>query len=98
MVSKRMIEIMPRLKNLRVRRTWRGLYPMTPDGFPIFGWAPGVSNFLLGVGLCGQGFMLGPSGGELLARQATGALTDQDKMILAYTSPERKFEGQELLK
>ena len=37
MVSRRMIEIMPRLKNIRVRRTWRGLYPMTPDGFPIIG-------------------------------------------------------------
>jgi len=98
MVSQRMIEVMPRLKNLRVRRTWRGLYPMTPDGFPIFGWAPGVSNFLLGVGLCGQGFMLGPSGGELLARMAQGVSTENDQMILKYVSPDRKFEGQELLK
>ena len=98
MVSQRIIEVMPRLKNLRVRRTWRGLYPMTPDGFPIFGWAPGVSNFLLGVGLCGQGFMLGPSGGELLARMAQGVSTENDQMILKYVSPDRKFEGQELLK
>ncbi len=98
MVSRRMIEVMPRLKNLRVRRTWRGLYPMTPDGFPIFGWAPGISNFLLGVGLCGQGFMLGPAGGELLARIAQNASTENDQMILKYVSPERKFEGQELLK
>lgn len=98
MVSRRMIEVMPRLKNLRVRRTWRGLYPMTPDGFPIFGWAPGISNFLLGVGLCGQGFMLGPAGGELLARIAQNAPTENDQMILKYVSPERKFEGQELLK
>jgi len=35
MVSKRLINIMPKLKNARVRRIWRGLYPMTPDGFPI---------------------------------------------------------------
>ncbi len=98
MVSKRMIEIMPRLKNIRVRRTWRGLYPMTPDGFPIIGWSPEISNFLLGIGLCGQGFMLGPSAGELLTRLATGNLNPDDSEILSYLSPTRKFEGQELLK
>jgi sarcosine oxidase subunit beta len=98
MVSKRMVEIMPRLKNIRVRRTWRGLYPMTPDGFPIIGWCPGVSNFLLGVGFCGQGFMLGPSSGELLARLAQHAATKADEEILPLLSPERNFSGEELLK
>lgn len=98
MVSRRMIEVMPRLKNIRVRRTWRGLYPMTPDGFPIVGWDSSVSNFLLGVGLCGQGFMLGPSLGELLTRLVTGNLSIEDKDTLGYLSPTRKFEGQELLK
>lgn len=98
MVSRRMLEIMPRLKNIRVRRTWRGLYPMTPDGFPIVGWAPGVDNLLLGVGLCGQGFMLGPSTGELLTRLVTDTLQAEDLDTLKYLSPTRKFEGQELLK
>lgn len=98
MVSKRMIEIMPRLKNIRVRRTWRGLYPMTPDGFPIIGWSPEISNFLLGVGLCGQGFMLGPAAGELLTRLVTGRPDPEDKETLSYISPARKFEDQELLK
>ena len=98
MVSKRMIEVMPRLKNIRVRRTWRGLYPMTPDGFPIIGWDSKVTNFLLGVGLCGQGFMLGPSLGELLTRMVNGHLSNEDNDTLSYLSPTRKFEGQELLK
>lgn len=98
MVAKRMIEIMPRLKNIRVRRTWRGLYPMTPDGFPILGWSPQVSNLLLGVGLCGQGFMLGPAMGELVARLVNHDLLPEDGETLHYLSPERKFEGQELLK
>ena len=60
MVARRMVEVMPRLKNIRVRRTWRGLYPMTPDGNPIIGWAKELEGFLLAVGMCGQGFMLGP--------------------------------------
>ena len=36
-VCSRMVRLLPRLKNLRVRRVWRGLYPMTPDGSPIVG-------------------------------------------------------------
>jgi len=98
MVARRMIEIMPRLKNIRVRRTWRGLYPMTPDGFPILGWAPEVENLLLGVGLCGQGFMLGPACAELLTRLVKNNTTVEDNETLSILSPSRKFSGQELLK
>jgi len=98
MVAKRMIEVMPRLKNIRVRRTWRGLYPMTPDGFPIIGWANNLEGFLLAAGTCGQGFMLGPGMGELLTRFVTNSLTAEDKNILPYVSPYREFTGQELLK
>lgn len=98
MVAKRMVEVMPRLCNIRVRRTWRGLYPMTPDGFPIIGWSPQIKNFLLGVGFCGQGFMLGPSSGELLTRLALNKLTPIDVSILPLLAPDRNFSGQELLK
>lgn len=98
MVAQRMIQIMPRLKNIRVRRTWRGLYPMTPDGFPIVGWSSEVSNLLLGVGLCGQGFMLGPALGELLTRMVGGNLLAEDAETLSYMSPQREFQGQEILK
>ncbi len=98
MVSRRMIEVMPRLQNIRVRRTWRGLYPMTPDGFPIIGWAKTVEGFLQAAGTCGQGFMLGPGMGELLLRFVNNSLSDQDHEILPFVAPERDFSGQELLK
>jgi len=98
MVSKRMIEVMPRLKNIRVRRTWRGLYPMTPDGFPIVGWAQEKSGFLLAVGMCGQGFMLGPALGELIQRVVCDEVTDEDRQTLSYVAPGREFGAQELLK
>lgn len=97
MVSRRMIEVMPRLKNIRVRRTWRGLYPMTPDGAPLIGWSKEVPGFMLAVGLCGQGFMLGPSVGELLARLATNQTVPEDAETLAIVSPYREFAGQEKL-
>jgi len=98
MVARRMVDVMPRLKNIRVRRTWRGLYPMTPDGFPIVGWAKEVEGYLLAVGMCGQGLMLGPGLAELLARMVKHTLTESDHEILDILSPYRQFAGQEKLK
>jgi sarcosine oxidase subunit beta len=98
MVARRMVGLIPRLKNLRVRRTWRGLYPMTPDGFPIVGWTRELEGYMLAVGMCGQGFMLGPGLGELMARMVLGRTTEEDRETLAYLSPYREFKGQEKLK
>ena len=39
MIASRMVGLMPKLANVKVRRTWRGLYPMTPDGAPVLGWS-----------------------------------------------------------
>ncbi|MFX1308041.1 MAG: NAD(P)/FAD-dependent oxidoreductase, partial [Promethearchaeota archaeon] len=74
-ISKRMIQLLPRLKNIKVRRTWRGLYPMTPDGNPIVGKVNEIEGYINAVGLCGQGFMLGPGLGELLSRLLTEKIT-----------------------
>jgi sarcosine oxidase subunit beta len=98
LIARRMVEVMPRLQNIRVRRTWRGLYPMTPDGNPILGRTNEVDGMILAVGLCGQGFMLGPGMGELLTRIVMNQTTPEDQPILALLSPYRQFAGQELLK
>jgi sarcosine oxidase subunit beta len=98
MVARRMVDLIPRLKNLRVRRTWRGLYPMTPDGFPIVGWTRDLEGYMLAVGMCGQGFMLGPGLGELMARMVLGKTDEEDRETLSYLNPYREFKGQEKLK
>ncbi len=59
-VARRLINLFPKLKNIKVRRVWRGLYPMTPDGVPIVDKVKDKNGFYLAVGFCGQGFMLGP--------------------------------------
>jgi sarcosine oxidase, subunit beta len=59
-IARRLCDLIPRFKNLLIRRLWRGLYPMTPDGVPVMDKAPGYDNFMLGIGMCGHGFMLGP--------------------------------------
>ncbi len=97
MVAQRMVDLMPRLRPLRVRRTWRGLYPMTPDGFPLVGWAREIRGLLLAVGMCGQGFMLGPGLGEILAHMVQDKLPAKDREILEFLSPYRKFMGMEKL-
>jgi sarcosine oxidase subunit beta len=58
--ARRLINLFPRLRNIRVRRVWRGLYPMTPDGVPIVDRLDGAKDFYLAAGFCGQGLMMGP--------------------------------------
>lgn len=98
MCSKRMLEIYPRLRNLKVRRTWRGQYPMTPDGFPIVGVAKEVPNLINAVGMCGQGFMLGPGMGELVSRICNDSLSEDDVRELKSFDPYREFSGEEAFK
>ena len=97
-VAKRMVELYPRLANLKVRRTWRGQYPMTPDGFPIVGRSKEIPNLINAVGMCGQGYMLGPGLGELIARIVTNELSDDDKRALKSFDPYRDFSGMEQFK
>jgi sarcosine oxidase subunit beta len=97
-VCRRLVHLLPRLKNLRVRRTWRGLYPMTPDGSPVVGWNRAVQGLLHATGMCGQGLMLGTGVGELVGRLVTQTTTAEDDIILAEFSPFREFKAMEKLK
>jgi sarcosine oxidase subunit beta len=98
MIARRMIAIMPMLANLRVRRTWRGLYPMTPDGFPIVGRTRELENFYQAAGMCGQGFMLSPGMAEVIFRLITGDYHEGDREILEDFDPYRGFKAQEVFK
>ena len=59
-IARRLVDLVPRFKNLLVRRVWRGLYPMTPDGVAIVDKVESQPGTYLEVGMCGQGFMMGP--------------------------------------
>ncbi len=98
MVARRMVGIMPKLANLKVRRTWRGLYPMTPDGSPVVGRSTRLEGYLDAVGMCGQGYMLGPGVGALVSRMVTNTLSADDEAILHELRPDREFAGVEKLK
>ncbi|NIA23812.1 MAG: FAD-dependent oxidoreductase [Proteobacteria bacterium] len=98
LISKRLINLMPRLKNARVRRIWRGLYPMTPDGFPVVGKVKEVDGYINAVGMCGQGFMLGPGLGYYLSKFIEGTLPEADYDIFDQLTLYRQFVGNEALK
>ena len=97
-VAKRMVALFPKLANLKVRRTWRGQYPMTPDGFPIVGETKEFPDFINAIGMCGQGYMLGPGLGELLSRIVTCRLTKDDIDVLKHFNLYRNFSGIEQFK
>ncbi len=96
MVVPRMLHLYPRLRNLKVRRIWRGLYPMTPDGKPIVGFDREVEGFFHAIGMCGQGLMLGPGLADIIAQAI--AEGQEDEEVFADLSPYRDFSGEELLK
>ena len=96
--ARRLLEVMPVLKHIRVRRVWRGTYPMTPDGSPIIGQVEGLDGLLLAVGMCGQGFMFGPAVGEVLTHLILNELNEADKIILDKLSFYRSFKSEEILK
>ena len=50
------------------------------------------------VGMCGQGYMLGPGVGVLLTRMVRGDLTSEHEEILEELSAYREFGGEEKLK
>jgi len=89
----RLVQLIPRLKHLTIRRVWRGLYPMTPDGSPIVGRAPNLEGLVLGVGMCGQGFMLGPGVGANLAALVAHGRPLLEPEVFDLLSPARDLYG-----
>ncbi len=80
-ISRRLIELIPRLRSMLIRRVWRGLYPMTPDGIIILDGVREVEGHYLAAGMCGQGFMLGPGVGLNMAKLIVHGRPDIDPEV-----------------
>ena len=90
-IARRLVNLIPRFKNLTIRRIWRGLYPMTPDGVAVVGKPSGVEGLYLGVGMCGQGFMMGPGVGLNLTNIIAKGSPIIENEVLNLLSPDRSF-------
>ena len=86
------------LKNLKILQKRAGAYPMTPDGIPIIGTTDSIKGYVNAIGMCGQGFMLGPGVGQLISQIITNKLTETDKEVLQDFSLNRGFSHPETLK
>jgi sarcosine oxidase, subunit beta len=97
-ISKRLINLVPAFKELMVRRVWRGLYPMTPDGSPIIDKVENIEGMYLAVGMCGQGLMLGPGIGMNLANFIVEGEPLIEKKLFKKWAMNREFSAKEALK
>lgn len=67
---------------------------MTPDGMPVVGEALRVNGLYLAVGMCGQGFMMGPGIARNLAHLVAKGKPYIESDLFNRLSPERDFYGQ----
>jgi len=64
--------LIPALADLPVECHWAGLRPGSPDGVPMIGPHPGLSNLYICAGHFRNGVVLGPGSARLLADQLVG--------------------------
>lgn len=60
-------EVLPFLRNIRIKRTWSGLMPFSLDGKPVIGKVPRRDNLYIVSGLASSGFGRGPMAGKFVA-------------------------------
>jgi glycine oxidase len=68
----------PGLVRAKVRRSWAGLRPLTPDGLPIIGPDPDVAGLWYATGHGRNGILLAAITGHLIARMISGEPVVED--------------------
>jgi len=90
--ARKIVKLLPVLKDLNILRQWSGLYNMSPDKQPIYDKLPGVEGMYLAAGYSGHGFMLGPLTGVAMAEMILKLPMTQDVSRLSF----ERFEKGEL--
>ncbi len=67
------VRLLPALANVRLLRSWAGIRPVPPDGYPIIGPVEGVERLLMSV--MHRGVSLAPVIGEIMADLMTKGRT-----------------------
>jgi glycine/D-amino acid oxidase-like deaminating enzyme len=70
------VKLIPALANVRLLRSWAGIRPVPPDGYPIIGKVDGIEGLLLAV--MHRGVTLAPVVGSILADLAALGTTEHD--------------------
>ena len=93
-LAQRMTRLVPDLDKVGILRHWSGCYTMTPDGNPIVDKTE-IDGLYVAAGMCGHGFMFGPSIGKNLAHFMT-----EGEWLMDYSdfAIDRSFDSKETLK
>ena len=71
-------ELIPDLAAQPIVQHWAGLRPGSPDGIPVTGPHPEISNLFINAGHFRNGVVLGPATARLLVDQLSGCSSDLD--------------------
>ena len=89
-ISRTVMDLLPKVGELRVVRTWGGSYNMSPDAQPILGES-GIERFYVACGFSGHGFMLSPMVGLLMSEVITGKKPSMEVESLSL----KRFENKD---
>lgn len=77
-VRRAFADAFPALGPPKVRRSWAGMIDTLPDVVPVIDHVPALPGLVIGTGLSGHGFGIGPAVGRALADLATGKASAHD--------------------
>ncbi len=75
-IAARASQVIPRLNEVHIIRTFAGLRPYTPSGLPFLGFVEGLDGFIMAAGHEGDGIALAPITGDLIAQLIASGKTD----------------------
>ena len=91
------VRLIPALANVKLLRSWAGIRPVPPDGYPIIGKVDGVDGLLIAV--MHRGVTLAPVVGSILADLAMSGSTGHDidpYRLSRFSSTAQHKEAQEI--
>ena len=71
-VAKLLVDGMPSLSDVGIKRLVDGHYDSTPDGHPFLGAVSGLEGYYQAAGFTGHGYMLPPAVGKVMAELILG--------------------------
>ena len=80
-----LMELVPSLRGVRIRRAWAGYIDATPDAVPVLGPADRPEGFIFATGFSGHGFAMGPIAGRLVSEMILDGKPSIDVRALRYS-------------
>ncbi len=77
-MAQRFGDLFPQLGPIRIANAWAGMIDTMPDLVPVVDRAPAIDGLIIGTGMSGHGFGIGPGMGRVLADLTQGKAPGYD--------------------